>query len=277
MKKLFKKEWKFYGAAIVLITLVLIGYDIAPEEVWYSDEVAPYELSWWIPSMIRGVYCGDTTIIVIIAIAYVLIKCHHYWNERNSYGRDFKLTLPVKKRAMEGFYLLADMTLVMLPCVLYRVWQYTVAVSDMEKLHVEIPWLWSAMLPLLLADLAYLFMLLAVFRFLEGLIVNGVWKVAGAAAVIALFLLGMLLVESVFPNEEDLTDIVSEFTWDFCMPEDRYTGTGIDTWEIWENAEQELLDKIYNSREEDVSIQFEQLYNGEMSPNLEVLYNEKPL
>lgn len=278
MKKLFKKEWKFYTTAIVLITLVMIGYNFWEEEIWYSYEAIPYELSVFIPFVLNKVCLRNTANIVIIAIAYVVIKCCYYWNERNSYGRDFKLTIPVKERVVEGFYLLADMALVMLPVVLYRSGQCLVAVSELKKYHVEIPWLWSAMFPFLLKDIAYLFMLLAVFRLLEGLIVNGVWKVAGAAVAIALFLAGLCMAGYVFPKEEYLSEI-SDFAVDFLLPDDEYSYVEIDinNWEKWENAENELIDKISDLRGKNENIELEQLYNGEMSPDLEVLYNGKPI
>ena len=103
MKKLFKKEWKFYGAAIVFITLVMIGYNFWEEEIGYSYEAVPYELSVFIPFVLNKVCLRNTANIVIIAIAYVVIKCCYYWNERYSYGRDFKLPIPVRKDLWRDF------------------------------------------------------------------------------------------------------------------------------------------------------------------------------
>lgn len=278
MKKLLKKEWKFYGAAIVFITLVMIGYNFWEEEIGYSYEAVPYELSVFIPFVLNKVCLRNTANIVIIAIAYVVIKCCYYWNERNSYGRDFKLTIPVKERVVEGFYLLADMVLVMIPVKLYGIWKYLVTVSDLEKLNVEIPWLWSAIFPLLLKDIAYLFMLLAVFRFFEGLIVNGVWKVAGAALVVALLLEGLSMAEVTFPKAEYLSE-VSKFAKDFLLPDDGvyFSQMEEDDWEKWEKVKEELDAKLSDLSKENENIELEQLYNGEMSPGLEVLYNGKPM
>ena len=276
MKKLFKQEWKFYLVASLLLGVVLIGYNLFEGYLFYYWRMT--DIAWEIPGLMKEMCCVPMANIWITAAAYIIIKFYRYWRERNGYGREFLVMLPIKTREREIFYILADVGFISIPNIVYwiLVWRY--GVSVLSDADIEIPWLLSAILPLVVVEIAYLLMLFAVSRFIESLIVNGVWKIIGAIAAVALLFGSLYMSEDIF-SVGGKTEEIYYFLQDFVSLDGRnFYGNGNrdyeSEWEEYTRYMEEIGSKFFASEEIN---KVTDLYNGEWSSGLEVLYNGEPI
>lgn len=280
MKKLFKYEWKFYGGAVLLVILIFAGCNFTTNG-WNYYEYNFYQFSYDVPYILRSACNVNTENIIITAIAYCILKLYKYWTERNSYGREFLATLPIKKRTVEIFYLLADCVFVLLPNIVYWIISFVYVNSRIAAYHIEVPWLFTAMIPVLIMTAAYLLMLLAASHFVESLIVNGIWKIFGAAA--ATFMLSGILImgTSVLSVEKETNAIINDYVWDFLLIDER-TEMYISDYD--EKKEQEFFEKYENvyavthdTDSQNADMELEDLYNGEYGTDVEIYYDGEPV
>lgn len=276
MKKLFKQEWKFYISAILLLSMILIGSG------WYMRELFSFfwtvddfvcEIPWFLSTIC---YVPIENVWITVA-GYVVFKFYKYWTERNRSGREFLVTIPVKKRTRELFYILADGALVLVPNIIYAaaVWWY--GILSLSKLDVEIPWMLSALLPMVVVEISYLLMLFAVSRFIESLIVNGVWKTIGALVAVILLFCSLYMSEDIF-SVGDKTEDIYYFMYDFAYLDGRnYYEDNLEMQANWKEYDKyiEKITSKYNTEDEMTKVT--DLYNGQMSSGLEVLYKGKPI
>lgn len=280
MKKLLKYEWKFYGGAVLLVIFVLTGYNFRVNE-WNFYEYNFYQFSYDVTYILRSACHVNTENIIITAIAYCILKLYKYWIERNSYGREFLATLPIKKRTVELFYLLADCVFVLLPNIVYWIISFVYANNMIAAYHIEVPWLFTAMLSVLIITAAYLLMLLAAFHFVESLIVNGIWKIFGAVA--AIFMLSGILImgASVLSEERDTYAKISDYVWDFLLINERADMYRSDYDEKREQEFFEKYDNIYavtnDTNSQNADMELEDLYNGEYGTDAEIYYDGEPI
>lgn len=280
MKKLLKQEWKFYIGAILLLSAILIGY------TWLEGGVFSFRwenVAYDIPRLLRDICYIPMENIEISMVAYFIIRFYKYWTERKSCGREFLVTLPIKARTREIFYILADGAFVLVPNIIYSIVVYGYGFCSLSEMDVEIPWLLSAILPLAVVDIIYLLMLFAVARFIESLIVNGVWKIIGVIIAAALFFFSFSLAEDIFSLSKP-TEAIYSFLMDYIYVDGRsYYGACVSEEEqdelISEYEKYErCIERIASKQvENDQQMKVTDWYNGEWSSGLTVLYKGKPI
>lgn len=261
MKKLLRHEWKFYAGITLLLTVILIGWHFGADDYFNEYMVEIDSMLFIIPSMVRGMCDIETANIVITVIAYYLLKLYQYWTERNSYGRDFLVALPVRKKEAACFYLLADALFILVPNIVFILVKYVRIKTTLTNGHVTVPWLFDAVPSMILTTAAYLLMLLAVSRFIEFLIVNGVWKIFGSVAVGAMCMISLLGLEAgeafIFIDQRE--NMMMRWTEEDYVEYDRKYN--------------EIYDRGYDVE----GVELKDLYNGEYGIGLEVYYEEQPI
>ncbi len=272
MKKLLKQEWKSYGAAVLLLGIILISYGFF-EERWSFDVLAPNEFSRCVPMLLQracNVHMGN---IIITVIAYCIFKLYKYQVERKRCGREFLASLPVKKRTAELFYLVMDCMFVILSNGIYWIVDYLCTRKMLLLCRIEIPMVVKSMVPQFIVTVAYLLLLLAASHMVESLIVNGIWKIFGA--VVALFLLfGVVCMGT----ESVCTEVgIYDYIFDFMLVgerEDIY-GSNYDDYE-WEEQHW-IVYQIYEEKDrKGEEVKLKDLYNGrEGGP--EIYYDGRPI
>ncbi|MDE6434134.1 MAG: hypothetical protein K2L07_07875 [Lachnospiraceae bacterium] len=281
MKKLLKHEWKCYGSAILLVVLVMIGYHLGTGYYFfYPDCNITTFLSYELPYDLRSACYVDIDNIIITVVAYCIFKLYRYQAERNSYGREFLATLPLKKRTVEIFYLCADCVFVLLPNIVYWIGSFIYTKWLFAQFHIEIPWLFTAMLPVIIVTAAYLLMLLAASHFVESLIVNGIWKIFGAAAML-IMLSGILIMVGETVTEQNVEDI-SGYIWALLMIDERASIYGYDYEAPAPAGYEEKWDDVWKVYEDikdsqDADIRLEDLYNGEYGMDVKIYYDGGPV
>lgn len=265
MKKLLKHEWKFYGGIILLLTVILIGWhwELGREYTWRLSELKTEDIFNYVPDMLRSMYYIEAGNIVITVAAYCLLKLYQYQTEKSSYGRDVLATLPVRKTERVWFYLLADAVFVLLPNIAYILIKYVCMKTMLADYQIAVPWLSDAVLPMILATSAYLLMLLSVSRFIESLIVNGVWKIFGSVVVgiMCIFCLSCLELDDAFIFIGHRGNIIDYYDyWD--------AGYSQKYWEMQNRAFD--VDHVDD-------IEIADLYHGEDGIGLEVYYKGEPI
>lgn len=279
MKKLLKHEWKCYGGAILLVVLVMVGYNLGTTGWRYYldlDAVTTF-LSYELPYALRSACYVNTENIIITVIAYCIFKLYRYQTERNSYGREFLATLPLKKRTVEIFYLCADCAFVLLPNIVYWIGKFVYIRRLVAQYHIEIPWLFAATFPVIIVTAAYLLMLLAASHFVESLIVNGTWKIFGAAAMLIMLSGILIMVEETVADTSDYIwslVMINERTQIYDPPYDVYDASSVEYAEKWDDI-WNIYEDIKDSQ--DVDIRLEDLYNGEHGIDAKIYYDGEPV
>lgn len=209
MKQLCKHEWKCYLVAILLAAIFMTGYRIHIINNWnwmtidelgeaiqyYSSERQMDEeigdiflIPDQIVSMVNKISYSLTSYenIKIIVLMLLVMKFFRYWTERDAYGREFLVTIPVKERTKKGFYLLADSILVVVSLVIYTAGILIYLTNIFHRIGIEIPWLTKAVLGEMITSICYMLMLLGMIGFLELLFVDGMMKIIGSAGMLAM-------------------------------------------------------------------------------------------
>lgn len=125
----------------------------------------------------------DMENVKIIMLMLLVMKIFQYWTERESYGREFIVTLPVKGRMKKGFYVLANGILVTASMVIYTAGILIYLKNIFQHSEVEIPWFSKAVLGEMMTSIAYMLMLLGIVEFLEILFVDGIMKMIGTVSM----------------------------------------------------------------------------------------------
>lgn len=135
--------------------------------------------------ILRAVSYGYTGMdnIKIIMIMLFAMKIFQYWTERERYGREFMVTLPVKARAKKGFYVLANGILIMSSMAIYTMTILIYLKNIFQYSEITIPWFSKAVLGEMVTSIAYMLMLLGMVEFLEILFVDGIMKIVGVAGM----------------------------------------------------------------------------------------------
>jgi len=272
MKKLLKQEWKSYGAAVLMLSIFLIGYGFYSER-WSLDVLEPYDFSWHVPMLLQCACNVHMENIIITVIAYCIFKLYKYQVERKRCGREFLASLPVKKRTAELFYLVMDCMFVILSNGIYWIVDYLCTRKMLLLSRIEIPMVLKSMVPQFIVTVVYLLLLLAASHMVESLVVNGIWKIFGAVA--ALFLLfGVVCMGTELVCAEVG---VYDYIYYFMLIGDRGNIYG-STYDDYEFEEQSgIVYQIYEEKSrKGEEVKLEDLYNGrEGGP--EIYYDGKPI
>lgn len=197
MKRLLKYEWKCYLAAILITSILMIGYQFHNSMFLLSEGNYMERITGVVDSVSYGFFnmINDQCYIVILMLAFLIMKIFQCWNEKNVYGREFIVLLPVKKRTRKGFYVLADSIFVTVSMLIYTVGILIYVTYGLRRIEIEIPWLTKAIVGEMLTSISYMLMLLGIIEFLEILFVDGIMKIVGVIGTLGM---SALVLENVF-------------------------------------------------------------------------------
>lgn len=199
MSKLWKQEWKYHIFFVVAVTVMLIvSCDLRVnlrflgeipqdmgESILYDDGEG--KLVFWHNVMVSVTYmCHDvnfafTSKIIWIVLGGLLIKKGMiFWIEKNACGREFFQSLPIRRSERMLFHLLMDMMTVTVSVVGYTFYEYSLMDSGLERYRVELPWLNTAYIGLVLVCVSFILMVLGWFYVVERIWVSGAMKIFGS-------------------------------------------------------------------------------------------------
>lgn len=191
MKKLWKQEWKYHIGFTLLTILLLFGFCERAAHIddyfWFGDEMYPKEeltffqlfdsLSWCAGGI---TYEFLNSVITIVGLVILLKKVLICWIEKDSCGREFFQSLPIKKSTRTGFHFLMDSMLIIIAIIVYGILEYHwVENALMDNFQIELPWLEQSYVGITFTTISYLLMLLGLLYFMECIFVNGVMKLVG--------------------------------------------------------------------------------------------------
>lgn len=196
MKKLWRQEWKYY----LLFLAAALVWLCAGNHVW-DLFVDPLSIGILIntpePFNIIGFVGGDLdfrvgdvcvagllgmSVCLPVLVVLLVGKGFIFGLEKNSYGRDFLQTLPVKRKERICFHLLMDSLLVLLSLTIYGLIFYFKMKGFLAQAEISLPWLGRSVFGMIATDISYLWFLLGVINLLEVLFVNGRTRLAGVIA-----------------------------------------------------------------------------------------------
>ena len=217
MKNLFRQEWKYYLFFLVAILCFLyfhsgIFREIPVMATWTWDEET-FESTWeymdiedYVPDQIEydiGMrymihLIGDVSLPLLICI--LLLKTGIFWIEKDSYGREFFQSLPVRRVDRVRFHLLMDSLLIVVSLSVYGGIVYLHAMKGFAAAGLEIPWFGRSVFGIVVTDICYLLFLLGIINFLECLFVNGAIRLFGVLGCMGMsrYILHGILVKNEF-------------------------------------------------------------------------------
>lgn len=281
MKKMWKHYGKIYVFLIGLLSLISAVRCFNFNQYW--DEILGERTLHIqiqdLPSQIYSVFDLDSQMFMITIIAYFVLKFVQYYTQNRKAGRAFAATLPVTKKKMELFYLLADTCLLVIPNwinIIFALRRYQTCWAQFE---IKLPWLLSKRILFLLLFAVVIFLIVLAFRLIENMIVSGPWKMIGLSIV--LFLGFSAVGDASLQSENDAESYFGDY-----VRETQYNTSSIfeDLIEkyntMYERATQEMnMDEaeevdyvnFYNE-----NVDFE-LYRGQYASMLEVDYKGMPI
>lgn len=193
MSKLWKQEWKYHIGFIIITTLALFfmcHFNLLREcQDWFgtssNEELQSWQLSEycnWIMSSLQYYFLEGVGIIAFVCL--LAKKVFIYWIEQNRCGREFMQSLPIKKMNRVQFHLIMDLLQLVLPVLIYGVYEYVQMNTFLEtvaKLHI--PWLLESMFGMMVTSICYTVMLLGVLYLMEAIFVDGSMKLIGFVGV----------------------------------------------------------------------------------------------
>lgn len=198
MSKLWKQEWKYHIFFVAAVTVILIiscdlrgnlrflgeWSQVVGESLLYDD--GDGKLAFWryvvdsVECMCCDVNLAFTSKIIWIVFGGLLIKKGMiYWVEKNACGREFFQSLPIRRNERMLFHLLMDVMTVIVSVVGYTFYEYSLIDSGLERYGVELPWLNTAYIGLVLVCVSYILMVLGWLYVVECIWVSGTMKIFG--------------------------------------------------------------------------------------------------
>lgn len=198
MSKLWKQEWKYHIFFTVAVTVILIISCELRESLRFLGEIpqdigesllydnGEGKLAFWryvvdsVECMCYDVNLAFTSKIIWIVLGGLLIKKGMiYWVEKNACGREFFQSLPIRRSERMLFHLLMDMMTVIVSVVGYTFYEYSLMDSGLERYGVELPWLNTAYIGLVLVCVSFILMVLGWLYVVERIWVSGTMKIFG--------------------------------------------------------------------------------------------------
>lgn len=217
MKKLLKFEWKYYLFWIIGMVVWFLFYY---RDWWWhfeavdeSDMAILYADVMWnvgtLANRANGLMLEQ--MITILTVGLCINKAFLFWVEKDSCGRDFFQTLPVKRTERMMFHLLMDaatVIVVVVCCAIYvycsSLWRYTIPTN------IELPWFASAIAGQAISSISYLLFFLGVLNLLECFFVNGFARIVGIVEMLWLSRLSLDYLVTMKKNST-LIQIISGF------------------------------------------------------------------
>lgn len=196
MKKLFRQEWKYYLVFLIaMLCWLCLNSVMFREHFDITSSKADSALTniWWFITYmdlwIGNGYVYDLTTAVLrpMLVSILLLKGGIFWIEKDSYGRDFFQTLPVKRVDRMQFHLLMDSMFIVFTLVIYGFILYLYARHEFTMVELELPWFGKSVAGLIITDISYLLFLLGIINFLECLFVNGAIRFFGIISCMGMF------------------------------------------------------------------------------------------
>lgn len=195
MKKLFRQEWKYYLFFLIATVCWLCLHGVMFREHPYiirpnvGSELVDIEwftdcMEWWV----GGNYLYDLRIgaLVPILVSILVLKGGIFWIERDSYGRDFFQTLPIKRVDRIRFHFIMDSLFIVFALAIYGCLLYLYARHEFAMVELELPWFGKSVAGLIVTDISYLLFVLGIINFLECLFVNGATRFFGVISCMGL-------------------------------------------------------------------------------------------
>lgn len=192
MNKLWKHEWKYHIFFIVAVSVILVLVSDVREWLQNVEELVQWSetgeiifvenVQWHNIICFMEVMCSCITmafldkIIWIVLGALLIKKSMIYWIEKNASGREFIQSLPVRKQERVQFHLLMDMLLVLVSVVVYACYEYSAVNYGLGLVQIEISWLGSAYIGMILVSVSFIWMMLGWLHLMESIWVNGTMK-----------------------------------------------------------------------------------------------------
>ena len=181
MKKWFSHTWKYYlvWSLLMFAYIFLANYytrDIFFRDFTYLDNDSIY---WTIQNYMEGINYIYMTPPGILLVGCVLMKLFRYWIEKDSHGRTFFASLPMKKEDQKRSQILADFLVVILVYVLLTI---VVAVSACKLFHIfefRPDWFVNSLIGEMITAICYTWMLIGLVHLIEAVFVNGIGKFVG--------------------------------------------------------------------------------------------------
>lgn len=194
MKKLFKQEWKYYLLFLLAMLVLLFAREgryynkevvdqiviSSYSDLQYDNQVMNGELWWWI----GGYVCNIDMIsgvLPYVLMGILAVKAVFFWLEKDSYGREFIFTLPVKRIDRMRFHLVMDSLLIVISVVVFTTYMYWQVDEVLTRLRLVIPWMAPAIFGEMLTCIAYLLFLLGLINVLECMFAGGFLRIVGIA------------------------------------------------------------------------------------------------
>lgn len=185
MKKLFRHEWKYYLLFTIVMTVILISnqnfewiWDMHYEEI-YNYEI---EIGFMVETLSRQLneyLLGSSVLIVLIGI--LALKAVFFWQEKDSYGREFFQTLPVTRIDRLIFHFVMDGLAIVIPVICSALYSYFNSMKYLNMILLRIPGLATAIFGKMIVSIGYLLFMLCLINVLECLFAGGFTRIVGTA------------------------------------------------------------------------------------------------
>lgn len=192
MKKLLKQEWKYYlFFALAVICHLFITGRLNPDIADISEMFANGDSCSIIQSSLYFL-AEDVTFllfnhaVIIISLYILLFKGMIFWVEKDSYGREFFQTLPIRRSDRVWFHFIMDSLLVILAVSAYAVFLYMQIVNRLNMQKIELPWLGKTICGEGITCICYILFLLGVINFTESVFVDGFIKIVGSVSMVGM-------------------------------------------------------------------------------------------
>lgn len=201
--KLFLREWAHYVLFLIpaiIWTLAIVNashyyYEFLELENWreWMDRIPESVLSMFdgMASNMIEPFLGDGIsfgIIPCLIIILLISKLPTYWQERDSYGRDFHGNLPISRSVDYWFHVVMDGLLLVIPVMVAGCYTAAYDGNVLKASGITISWLPQAFLGLTVIVCAFLLMLSGFLHFMEQMFPNGMMRLIGTAGIYGLLL-----------------------------------------------------------------------------------------
>lgn len=209
MKRLWKHEWKYYLAFMVIMTVILLlGQDINwLTEFGFEDSSNLDFLNFQIGNVLclfsdgtMGYFIQSTVLKCVIGI--LVFKAAFFWLEKDSYGREFMQTLPVTRLDRMVFHLIMDSFVILISVTCSGVYVYCRIMNALESIKLAVPGLAAGVFLRMVIVMSYLLFILCLINMLESLFAGGFTRIIGTAGNIFIGFLFLCFVSNLFKKVE---------------------------------------------------------------------------
>ncbi len=190
MRKLWRHEWKYHLFFILLLLLILVvdfHHHLRSWMFYYFVDVFDIEeidRIWEIVWMFGGMeYQFMERVVTVILVILLIKKGFIYYIEKNTYGRDFFQSLPIRKNERFCFHLMMDVFTMVIAVIAMGIYEPVVLQNLLAESDVVIPWLFSSYISMMILNISYALMLLGALYVVESFFVNGPMKLVGICGI----------------------------------------------------------------------------------------------